>query len=56
MGYADDHSLLRIIPDKTDHIAAASDLNSDLVPICNRLFDISEFVTFSAKHCSAHNF
>ena len=33
MGYADDHSLLRIIPDETDHIAAASDLNSDLAAL-----------------------
>ena len=30
VGYADDHSLLKIIADKSDHIAAASDLNCDL--------------------------
>ena len=33
VGYADDHSLLKIIPDKTDRIAAASDLNSDLAAL-----------------------
>ena len=33
VGYADDHSLLKIIPDKTDHVAAASDLNCDLAAL-----------------------
>ena len=33
MGYADDHSLLKIIPDKTDRITAASDLNCDLAAL-----------------------
>ena len=33
VGYADDHSLLKIIPDKTDHVTAASDLNCDLAAL-----------------------
>ena len=33
MGYADDHSLLKIIPDKIDRITAASDLNCDLAAL-----------------------
>ena len=30
VGYADDHSLLKIIPDKSDRFAAACQLNDDL--------------------------
>ena len=33
VGYADDHSLLKIIADKSDHIAVASDLNCDLAAL-----------------------
>ena len=33
MGYADDHSLLKIIPNKTDQTAAASALNCDLAAL-----------------------
>ena len=33
VGYADDHSLLKIIPDKADRITAASDLNCDLAAL-----------------------
>ena len=33
VGYADDHSLLKIIPDKIDRITAASDLNCDLAAL-----------------------
>ena len=33
VGYADDHALLRIIPDKSDHVIAASQLKDDLEAI-----------------------
>ena len=33
MGYADDHYLLKIIPDKIDRITAASDVNCDLAAL-----------------------
>ena len=33
VGYADDHSLLKIIADKSDRITAASDLNCDLTAL-----------------------
>ena len=33
VGYADDHTLLKIIPDKSDRLTAASQLNGDLVAI-----------------------
>ena len=33
VGYADDHSLLKIIPNKTDQTEAASDLNCDLAAL-----------------------
>ena len=35
VGYADDHSLLKIIPDKNSRILAASHLNSDLAALCH---------------------
>ena len=33
VGYADDHTLLKIIPDKSDRVTAASQLNEDLEAI-----------------------
>ena len=33
MGYADDHTLLKIIPGKSDHVTAASQMNEDLQAI-----------------------
>ena len=33
VGYADDHTLLKIIPDKPDRLAAASQLNDNLAAI-----------------------
>ena len=33
VGYVDDHSLLKIIADKSDRITAASDLNCDLTAL-----------------------
>ena len=33
VGYADDHTLLKIIPDKSERLAAASELNNDLEAI-----------------------
>ena len=33
VGYADDHTLLKIIPDKSDRLTAAFQLNDDLVAI-----------------------
>ena len=33
VGYADDHTLLKIIPDKSEHVTAASQLNDDLEAI-----------------------
>ena len=45
VGYADDHSLFKIIPYKTDRIAAASDLNSDLVALYH--FDQSWQIKFA---------
>ena len=33
VGYADDHTLLKIIPDKSDNVTAVSQLNEDLETI-----------------------
>ena len=33
VGYADDHTLLKIIPDKSDHVTAVSQLSEDLEAI-----------------------
>ena len=33
VGYADDHTLLKIIPDKSDRVTAASQLNEDVEAI-----------------------
>ena len=33
VGYTDDHTLLKIIPDKSDHVTAVSQLNKDLEAI-----------------------
>jgi len=33
VGYADDHTLLKVISDKSDRLTAASQLNDDLVAI-----------------------
>ena len=45
MGYADDHSLLKIIPDKIDCITAASDLNCDLAALYH--FGQSWYIKFA---------
>ena len=33
VGYTDDHTLLKIIPDKSDRVTAVSQLNEDLEAI-----------------------
>ena len=51
MGYADDHSLLKIIPNKIDRTAAASDLNCDLAALYN--FGLTWKIKFAPnKTCS----
>ena len=51
VGYADDHSLLKIIPDKTDQTAAASDLNYDLAALYH--FGLTWHITFAPNKTSS---
>ena len=51
VGYADDHSLLKIISDKTDLTAAASDLNYDLASLCH--FGLTWHITFAPNKPSS---
>ena len=51
MGYADDHSLLKIISDKTDLTAAASDLNYDLASLYH--FGLTWHITFAPNKPSS---
>ena len=48
VGYVDNHSLLKIIPDKTDRIVAVSDLNSDLAAL-------HHFAKLANQICSSEN-
>ena len=51
VGYADDYSLWKIIPDKTDQTAAASDLNCDLAALYH--FGLTRHIKFAPnKTCS----
>jgi len=52
VGYADDHTLLKIVSDKSDHLIAASQLNDDLAAISHfgKVWQINKFApnkTFS---------
>jgi len=58
VGYADDHTLLKVISDKSDHLTAASQLNDDLMAISQfgKLWQIkfapnkTFFLLISLKH------
>ena len=49
--YADDHFLLKIIPDKNSHIVAASHLNSDLTVLYH--FGQRWFINFAPQKSSS---
>ena len=48
VGYADDHTLLKIIPDKSEHVTTASQLNDDLEVISQfgKLWQITQIKHF----------
>ena len=52
VGYADDHTLLNIIPDKSDRVTAASQLNEDLEATLSLVrFGRSDLPLIKLFHC-----
>ena len=52
VGYADDHTLLKIIPDKPDRVTAASQLNEELEAISQLVR--FRFALIKLFHCWFH--
>ena len=53
VGYADDHTLLKIIPDKSDRVTAASQLNEDLEAISQfgKIWKRTDLPLIKLFHC-----